>query len=76
MKDRLIAAMVDAIALRKSFYIKVKAAGCKHPEMIINPWENLEYKKEYYMFAYDNNLCLKDAPNIKIVEFGQIEGNF
>lgn len=76
MKERLMAAMIDAIALRKAFYIKVLAAGCDKPETIINPWENLEYKKEYYNFAYDENLFLRNAPKIKIVEFGQIEGNF
>lgn len=76
MKQRLWAAMTDAIALKKAFYVKVRMPGCKQPETIINPCENLEYKREYYMFAYDNDLCLKDKKDIKIVEFGQIEGNF
>lgn len=76
MKDRLIAAMIDAIALRKAFYVKVKMPECIKPEMIINPAENLEYKKKYYEHAYDDDLKLLSFDKIQIVEFGQIEGDF
>lgn len=47
--------------------VAVKMPNLNKPEIIINPYSNFKYKKEYYMNAYDENLCLKNNPEIKII---------
>lgn len=67
--------MRKAIEEKKSFLISVTIPGCNKPEIIINPWENLEYKLEYYKKAYTDNLELVHNNEIKIIDFGIIIRN-
>lgn len=38
------------------------------PEYIINPRENFEAKYQYYLNAYDDDMCLKANKAIRIVD--------
>ena len=37
------------------------------PEITINSYSNFEAKKKYYQNEYDDNMCLKKNPEIKVV---------
>lgn len=37
-------------------------------ELITNTESNMENKFQYYLHAYDDNMCLKASPNIQIVK--------
>ena len=68
--------MIKAIEEKKSFLISVLIPGCKQPEIIINPWENLEYKIEQYKKEYTDNLELISDNKIKIIDFGILHLNY
>lgn len=57
----------------KFFIIAVSGVGTKE-EMIINPRENFEEKREYYDKTYDENMVHKHNPNIKITYAAGSEG--
>lgn len=59
-----------AIKEKNMFAVCVLLPGCTKPEIIINPWDNLEYKLEYYKKAYNDNLELINNTEIKIIDFG------
>lgn len=59
-------------AIRKgnqTLTVFVEMPSLKQPEMIVNPPENLVDKLTYYMGAYDEQLRLKSAPEIRIRAF-------
>lgn len=58
-----------AIKTKQSLGILIKMPGFESPEMIINPYENLEKKLEYYKNTYDENLEHKNAKGIKIIGY-------
>lgn len=64
--------MRKAIEEKKSFAISVTVPTCTKPEIIVNPWENLEFKLEYYKKAYNDNLELVHNNDIKIIDFGPL----
>ena len=49
--------------------VAVKIGEAATNEIIINHHDNFESKLGYYQNAYDENLCLKAKPDIKIVGF-------
>jgi hypothetical protein len=49
--------------------IAVRIGDTTPDEIIINHHDNFAKKLEYYQNAYDENLCLKAKPEIKIVGF-------
>lgn len=49
--------------------IEVQMEGLDKNEIIVNPYENIDLKLEYYMSAYDINLDHKYSDGIKIVDF-------
>ncbi|GKX65637.1 hypothetical protein [Inconstantimicrobium mannanitabidum] len=63
--------MIDIAIDNKSKYIAVVVvnANSKGRELIINPTDNFDYKKEYYNNAYDDTLKLKACKDISIVAF-------
>lgn len=64
-------------AIRKgdqTLTVFVEMPSLRQPEMIVNPPENLIEKLTYYMGAYDENMRLKAAPEIRIKSF-QIRGD-
>lgn len=65
---RSIYAQEDA----KFMLIVVKAEGSS-PEIIINPKENFESKLAYYEKAYNDDLTLKNNPNIQIIDYDFVE---
>ncbi|UNY40030.1 hypothetical protein KLEB273_gp082 [Bacillus phage vB_BauM_KLEB27-3] len=65
---RSIYAQEDA----KFMLIVVKAEGSS-PEIIINPKENFESKLAYYEKAYNDDLTLKNNPNIQIIDYHFVE---
>lgn len=64
--------MKKAIKEKKAFAVSVSVPNCVKPEIIINPWENLEYKLDYYKKAYNDNLELVHNNEIKIIDFGML----
>jgi hypothetical protein len=52
------------------YLIVVVEGNAPSPEKIINPKENFAAKLEYYAKAYNEDLTLKNAPHIKIVNYG------
>ena len=68
-KQRLLAEIDEAIEENIGLEILVTAPGMPRLEAIINPTENLPYKRAYYDSAYDDDLCLKNNKEIKIIAF-------
>ena len=48
--------------------VAIKMPNLEKPEIIIHPYSNFNYKMEYYLKAYNENLTLKNNPNIKIID--------
>lgn len=42
-------------------------------EMIFNTFENLDYKLDYYLRAYDDSLVLKNNPRIRITDISTVD---
>lgn len=73
--------MLNIDNLEKCFYeashkdkkyvgVKIEMYGFKKPEIIINPNINFDKKFDYYRYAYNKDLTLRNAPDkIKIVGF-------
>lgn len=55
------------------FLITVVEVEGSAPEIIINPKENFESKLAYYEKAYNDDLTLKNNPNIKIIDYTFVE---
>ena len=69
-KERLMQDMDYAIKYKVPyFYVKIETMGNEGLEIIVNPFCNLEKKKEYYNNAYDDNLILKSYNGIRIVSW-------
>lgn len=49
--------------------VKVWTEGMDECELIINPYENIDKKLEYYKTAYNEDLVLKVFNGVKIVGF-------
>lgn len=71
--ESLEIAMEFAIRDGKSIGLYIEMPGFEYPELIINPWENLPKKLEYYKATYDDNLEHKYSKGIKIIEYTIIE---
>lgn len=56
----------------KGFEVTVSIPLLPLPETIYNPIENLEFKRDYYIKAYDENLCLINNKEIQITNFKAI----
>lgn len=69
-KKCLEAEINKAIQEKSTFAVSIQIPDCPKPEIIINPWDNLEYKLEYYKKAYNDDLELINNTKIKIVDFG------
>lgn len=65
----LLLEIQDAIKCKDYFTIEVKVGDQVNPEYITNSWHNLSNKSEYYANAYDDQLCLKANPTIRISDF-------
>lgn len=48
--------------------VKIEMQGFEEPEIIINPKQNFDTKKDYYVKAYDEDLRLKTFSGICIVD--------
>lgn len=68
-KERLIKMIDNCIKEGNNLVIEIYNPNHPKPEVIINAWENLEYKREYYINAYNDNLEHNNDNNIKIVDF-------
>lgn len=64
-------ALCDEIKVKESGFlvIYVENPDMPEPEMIINSVKNVEYKKNYFDTAYNDELELKAKKEIKIVNF-------
>lgn len=49
--------------------VKIEMEGFEEPEIIINQYENINSKLEYYKNAYNEDLTLKAFNGIKIIGF-------
>lgn len=49
--------------------VEIEIEGFKEPEIIINRFENILDKLDYYKKAYNDDLTLKSFSGIKIVGF-------
>lgn len=58
-----------AIITKQSLGLIIEMPGFESPEIIINPFENLEKKLEYYKNTYNENLEHKNAKGIKIIGY-------
>lgn len=55
---------------KKYVGVKIQMYGFDKPEIIINPTDNFDKKFDYYRYAYNTNLTLRNAPDkIKIIGF-------
>lgn len=68
-KEKMIEVMKKAIEEKKSFITVIKVIGCTEPEIIINPYQNLESKIEYYNKAYNDNCQLIANNEIEIIQY-------
>lgn len=63
--------LIEKIEIAKKDKMSIAIALCmpeqKQPEIIINHYSSLDAKKEYYLKAYDDDLCLKANKDIKII---------
>lgn len=59
----------EAIEKKEPLALLIEMPGFPKPEMITNPYENLQKKLEYYKKTYDENLEHKHAKGIKIVGY-------
>lgn len=67
--DVLEAAFADAKNVESNFVaVKIQMDGFPEAEIIVNPFENIDSKLEYYKKTYDENCNHKFAPGIKIVD--------
>lgn len=56
--------------------VKIETEGSSQPEIIINPYDNIEDKLTYYMNAYDENLTLIAAKGKKDIRItGAVQGD-
>lgn len=58
-----------AIENKHSLGLLIDMPGFDYPELITNPYENLEKKLAYYKKTYDENLFHKHAKGISIVGY-------
>lgn len=71
IKRDLVRMINDAMNKKaKYFGVKIKTEGMPSYELIINQYENLEYKLSYYINAYNEDLTLKSYNGIKIIGAG------
>ena len=65
-KETLIEFMDKALKENKSIAVEITIPGCESPEIIINPPENIAFKKNYYLTAYNDKLEHNYNKDIKI----------
>lgn len=66
-KSELISIFIEAKMRGMDFVgVSIKTPTLTSPEIIINPFDNLEAKLDYYITAYDDNLHLKACNTIQI----------
>lgn len=53
----------------QSVLVRIKLPFCPELETIINPKSNFAVKKDYYNTMYDDDLCMKSLPTLRIVEY-------
>lgn len=49
--------------------VLIEMPGFEFPELITNPYENLEKKLKYYKDTYDENLNYKYSKGIRIIGY-------
>lgn len=75
-KEKMLKEMEKAIKEQKNFAVKVKVIGCTEPEIIINPYQNLKSKIEYYDKAYNDDCQLIANNEIEILYFGIVSNYY
>jgi hypothetical protein len=66
-KNQFLEIVDQCIASDDIKYLVIAVDGVgEAEELIINPRENFQSKKEYYDKTYDDNMVHKYSPNIKI----------
>lgn len=71
-KEVMLAEMILAERDGHAFVIAVNNGQTISSELIINPTENLEYKRNYYSNAYTDDLTLVHNEEIGIEWFSQM----
>lgn len=49
--------------------VKIVMPGFDYPEIIVNPYENLDKKLEYYKKTYDDDLMHIKAEGVQIIGY-------
>ncbi len=65
--EDLIELMDKALEENKYIAVEITIPGCESPELIINPPENIPFKKNYYLTAYNDKLEHNHNKDIKII---------
>jgi hypothetical protein len=67
-KDQLTEVFTEALNQKENFIaVKVTMPGCEGHEVIVNPFENIEFKLDYYRKIYNDNLEMEKVPGLAIV---------
>lgn len=67
-RDEFLKVVDKAIEEKQGIAVFISMPWLNKPEVILNPQENLEEKRTYYLDAYDENMRLKSNENIKITK--------
>lgn len=66
---------VEKIQSGRSLVVYISMPDLSKPEMIINQYENIDKKLEYYLKAYNDDLKLISFPSIEIVNYCAVRDN-
>ena len=66
-KEKFNLVFKEAIENKKGIIVDIESPDMPEAEIIINPFANVEAKTKYYNEAYDDNMCLKNNKNIKMI---------
>lgn len=70
-RKELIETILEAIETKAEYFgVRVETKGMPRYDIVINKYENLDYKIEYYINNYNEDLELKTCPDIKITRAG------
>ena len=66
---------VEKIQSGRSLVVYISMPDLSKPEMIINQYENIDKRLEYYLKAYNDDLKLTSFPSIEIVHYRAVRDN-
>lgn len=70
-RKELVDIMLGAIENKAEYFgVRIETKGMPRYEIIINKYENLDYKLEYYINNYNEDMELKRCSDIKITMAG------